>query len=1277
MEKSLHRLLKIVFITVIVNTQFVVGQSVDDLQNRLDNPVQTRAGEVETVDLSKYEALERERPLYVRNGKSYKFINGTLKRTLALTDSALLVISAGSLVELGDGAVLSGGTWQSGHELVLLETGSLKLSSGEIKDCGNPASTIYDNAVLVKTQNSSFEMTDGKITDTRGVENLGGAMTFTDGSIKTGFITSNSDFLLSGTVSVPSIVLQKGAKIRITSALEIPIKIWPSSLSELKLSAIPDDQFEGIIVATGDNYTLTENDLKMLSSSRFTSSEWKFVLENNSVVIRSAKGIVDAVTLQAYLNNAPYGTKEQPVRVEIPAEGIELDRPVMVPAGKHFLITGGSITVNDLQNGDFAFNVQDNASLTFDNIVLDGGNYKGQTYFMVRGTLQINNTVTFRNTSGYKSFYYIFDTGLANVYGGDISGVERGVDNSGSFNFYGGSFATCTYGVYNYAGGHLVITDGVINESCTHSIYSYADFRTKGNCGMNNISIAKDCCIYMTSEMNNGWVVSFINDDFTTDTPIIAGEGYILKETDVNKVRFIVPQGYESYLSPASGCIQIRMTGEAAVRTEKELKLAIENATGTCGGEPTVIKIEGEVLISTIYIHDKSVKLTGGTLKRASGYTDASFLLSNACLTLEDVVVDGNKTTFTNDQSVIWSAFDLSKQAKLTINKGTEIKNYRVRGTHAGLIWIADNSACTLVMNGGTIRDNDLPDAELITDCTNKYLSFEMTGGSIEENTTGYGIACVKSFTMSGGIIENNVFKYPYNVKMQTGLIKSGGIIKDNQGGLLVNLDLKIEGDGTNVMDSVVLYDPAARISRNGKQKSELVLNHYAYNAGKLTAGTVVVAGCDGYQLTEDDLNKYMYKNSDWKLELSGNTIVLKESEAHSFESGDDLQDFLDGLGQSGNVGTEKDPIDIVFASAPIRFSHPLCVPEGAHLLFSGVSFIREETSLKDMPASEAMLEIPSSASLSLVNTTIDGVQKEVGEALVSVSGQLKVGSGCVIKGGSNKNGALGAAIHVASTGVLTMTGGTISDNVGKQGSAVFNEGNFVLAGGSISNNTSEIGNVVNNENSTFMMTGGTIHNNKVTQGCGGVFIGENCLATFTGGEISANAHSDVYSWSDVKFSGNTKVAGLYMSVAPAKLLVSSALQYNLKLASVAETVVPGIVVAQGTGGYKLTAQDLAKISCPDEKWVYALKEGNVVLVDKGSTAIEEVAMHRKVYMENGHLILTGQRIGEPYFIYAVSGKLVHAGKITSDCDSYYLTETGLFIVKCGRNTFKVVNLSR
>lgn len=1283
MEKSLHKFLGIVLATVVVNTQFVVGQSADDLQARLDNPLQTRAGEVETVDLSEYEALKRERPVYVRNGKSYKFINGTLERTSTLQDSAMLVISAGSSVELADGVVLSGGKQQTGHELVLLEAGHLKLSSGKISDCYNPLmqpQIKYDNAVLLKTPDSSFEMTGGEISNTDGVQNVGGSVSLTNGSFNTGWIRTDTDFDLSGAVPIPNVALGIGAKIRITSELKNPIKLWPSPLSKLKLTpAQPDDtgDYEGVVVATGQGYTLTESDLKKLSCSKLSSSKWKFVLENNSVVIRRVGGIVDAATLQAYLDNAPAGTKDQPVRVEIPAEGIELECFVHVPANKHFLITGGSITVKDLKGGDFAFVVQDGASLTFDKIVLDGGNYEGQTYFMVRGTLRINQTVTFRNTSGYRDFYYIFDTGLANLYGGDVSGVKRGVWNEGSFNFYGGMFAECEYGIENRESGRLAITDGIIEESCTHSIYSYADFRIKGSRAMDKISIAKDCRIYMTSAMADGWGVGFIDDDFTTDVPVIVGEGYTLSETDINKVRFTLPPGYEAGFDATSSSIQVRSTGEVVVRTDKELREAIERATGTCDGEPTVITVAGEIEMTTHYIKDKSVKLTGGALKRASGYTDGLFMLDNACLTLEDIVVDGNKATLVGDRLMIWPAFSLSNQSKLTINKGTEIRNHRVYRSHSGLISIdsSDKTTCEIVMNGGSIHNNEVPAAELITDIAFKQFSFNMTGGTIKNNTTGYGVVQINTFTMSGGTIGNNTSEYSQSMHIQSGVIKSGGIIKEGKG-IQVYSDLKIEGDGTNVMDSIVLYTPTSHISRNGKQKSELVLGHYAYNAGKLTAGTVVVAGYGGYQLTEDDLKQYKYRDSNWQLELSGNTIVLKESETHSFGSGDDLQDFLDGLGQSGSTGTEKEPIDVVFASAPVRISSPLSVPEGMHLRFSGATFVRDGSSLKDAPASEAMLEIPENASLSLVNTTLDGARKEVGDALVSVSGRLRIESGCVVKGGFN-NGNLGAALHVASTGVLSMTGGTITGNVGRQGSAVFNEGAFVLSGGTISGNTGEIGTVVNYERGTFTMTGGTIRDNKVTEGCGGVFIGENSQAAFTGGELGSNDHSDVYSWSDVKFGGNTNVSGLFLAVVPAKLLVSSALQHRLTLGCVAETFVPETVVAQGGDGYQLTAQDLAKISCADEEWAYKLKDGNIVLVDKSTTAMDGIEMNRKIYVENGYLVLAGQKMGEPYFVYTVGGKLVHAGKITSDRDFYPLKETGLFIVKCGRDTFKVVNFSR
>lgn len=1284
MKKSLCQLGKYILVFIIANIQLAIAQSVDELQKRLDEPIQTRSDVVE-IDLSTFKDLDRKRPLYVRNGGHYVFTNGTLKRTEALNDSALLVVSSSSSVELGKDAVLSGGNRQNGHELVLLETGHLKLSSGEIREACYSFATPkkYDYAVLVKTPNSAFEMTGGKIIDTEGVCNLGGQLSFSGGSfVNNGTIESNTIFDLAGSVAVPDISLKEKAMVRLTSSLEHVIHIWPTPNARTKSSmAQPDNigDYEGIVVAEGKNYTITEGDVAKISCPKLSSDKWKFVLENNQVVIRSVtSGIVDAETLQEFLDKAPAGTASNPVVVEIPEEGIELDCFIRIPENKHFRITGGSITVKDLQMGDFAFNVGDGASLVFDNILLDGGNYKCNSYFMVRGDLQINQNVTFRNTAGYRSFYHVFKDGKVNVYGGTISGVTHGVWNEGTFNLNGGTFTGCEYGIYNKESGNLDIRSGSVKEDCTYGVYSYSDFRVQGNLQLPHVFLAKGVCMRIAPEIKNGWVVNFIDNEFVTDSPVVAGDGRELTDEDMAKIRFVLPEGYESYLSASTGSIHIRGKGFSVVRTKAALMQAIQEAEGTCAGEPSVIRIEGEIAIETIYIRDKSIKLVGGTLKRAAGYTDGLFMLDNACLTLENIVIDGNKGSYTSDKTMLWPPFSLGNNSKLTINEGTEIRNHRVYNSHLGMIWATSNDKTpnSVVMNGGSIHSNEVPLAELITDNASKRLSLEIKGGTIERNTTGYGVASVNSFVMSAGTIGDNIARNFYNIAMQVGKIGSGAVVKAGQGGWLVYADLKIEGDGTNIVDSVVFYDQTARISRNAAQKSELILNHYQYNSDKLADGTVVVAGCDGYQLTEADLNKYIYKNNEWKLELVGNTIVLKKNENQSFGSGDDLQDFLDGLMQSGSAGTEQKPVEISFTNEPIRLSHSLRIPEGAHLLFTGASFAREN-SLKAGTSSGIMLEIPANASLSLRNTTLDGGKKEVSEALVVVKGELEVENGSVIKGGDNKVGNLGSAVYVASSGRLTISGGSISDNVGKQGSAVFNEGTFVLSGGSIYNNTSEIGNIVNYEQGVFTMTGGVIRDNKVTQACGGVFSAENSRTTLTGGEISSNEHCNVYTWSDVNYGGSMKVSGLFVSIAPSKVLISSVLRNNLELGIVADPVVSGTVVAQGAGGYKLTEQDLAKISCPDEKWMYVLRDGNIVLTENGSTSVENIQVSRKAYMENGYLVLVNQKVGTPYFVYSFNGRLIHTGKIASNRESCLLQETGFFIVKCGKDVFKVVNYRR
>jgi len=102
----------------------------------------------------------------------------------------------------------------------------------------------------------------------------------------------------------------------------------------------------------------------------------------------------------------------------------------------------------------------------------------------------------------------------------------------------------------------------------------------------------------------------------------------------------------------------------------------------------------------------------------------------------------------------------------------------------------------------------------------------------------------------------------------------------------------------------------------------------------------------------------------------------------------------------------------------------------------------------------------------------------------------------------------VGGGVDVRDTGVFTMNGGIISNNMGAGGGVdVRGESTFTMLGGTISNNRSlgVGGGIAIREESTFIMSGGSIMNNHGVASGGGISISGGSTATITGAEIVGN----------------------------------------------------------------------------------------------------------------------------------------------------------------------------
>lgn len=374
-------------------------------------------------------------------------------------------------------------------------------------------------------------------------------------------------------------------------------------------------------------------------------------------------------------------------------------------------------------------------------------------------------------------------------------------------------------------------------------------------------------------------------------------------------------------------------------------------------------------------------------------------------------------------------------------------------------------------------------------------------------------------------------------------------------------------------------------------------------------------------------------------------------------------EEELEGAIDNAPEGSEDSPTEIFIPSDGITLEKPLDINK--HIRLKGGKLIRSN----DNPY--AMLRIRSGYSLELEDITIDGNVLRQKDGTLIVYGKLKLKDGVSIKNCYRTEAdSPSGAICVAQGGVLTMNGGTISGNTGAYGSAVYNEGTFTMTDGEISANSGQIGTVVNNAGGEFIMTGGRISSNKVTDGCGGVFVSDNCTFTMTGGEISGNEDCDLYTWSDLQIGGPAKVSGLTLLNDGNRLLVNPALRNNWQISYV-DTPPAGTIVATGRNGYRLAATDLQKIIYYNNVCQLKLSGNNIVTYQTGTGVDEINAVSFHLSVSDNQIQVEGLPVRTSFTIYGIDGRAVSTHTTDNSGECNFSLESGIYLLNCKDQTKK------
>lgn len=390
MKQRNYLRLMFLWIGLMLCAQTALGQEADDLQAAFDAMPQTRAGQEIVVDLSKFSGLNRSRPLYIRNGGSYRIINGTLWRTAELTDSAIVIISGGSSVMFGEGVIISGNDRYTGHELVFVEEGSSLFVDDGARFCSRRISndgaalglpSYYEDFAILNEGNT--EIMSGDLFWSRGIVNRGRLFSY---RVCCPQIITYSNVSISeadGQPAPPVItLLNSSAKVNF-STLQTGIGV---TLCE-------KDICDGLVVATGyfeeadaDNLHLSiiANEADAFRVEPFVkpiNTQWKLSIEGSQLVVRKKDNKVRTEEeLKTALLNAA-NTVADTTFIEIEGN-IEISAALHIPASKNIKITGGMLLRKEGFQGNM-FVVDEHASLTFENIAVDGNRFKfeGQTVY--------------------------------------------------------------------------------------------------------------------------------------------------------------------------------------------------------------------------------------------------------------------------------------------------------------------------------------------------------------------------------------------------------------------------------------------------------------------------------------------------------------------------------------------------------------------------------------------------------------------------------------------------------------------------------------------------------------------------------------------------------------------------------------------------------------------------------------------------------------------------------------------------------------------------------
>ena len=381
--------------------QYLDSLANQSLKTRSIEPVPYRV-----IDLSEFDSDITE-PIYVRNNINVMFKNGKLIRKF---EGNLIVVQDGSSLVIGEGVQLLSQSIQSNY-LVLVNGGKLIVQAGIIDPRSLDGSTVTAGGVrywgmrAVALQNPTDEL------------ELSGGTIICDVAAGEGTVVCKKG--TCSELTAQSVILEMENKLSL-DRLYVKNLVYVRNKILNKLT-IHCSKTYGDVIAQGDKgYSLTNDDSDSISvvstidkaglittTDKFKGWNYSTKLENNQIYLCEDQ-IVDAQTLQEALdavaakNINPWERET----IEIPAEGIEIDKSIYFRKNCRVKLTGGPIKISsDFKTNPaipypyYVFLTEKESAVEFENITLDfnNNNIFKSALFEINGMFAIKDKVEFKN----------------------------------------------------------------------------------------------------------------------------------------------------------------------------------------------------------------------------------------------------------------------------------------------------------------------------------------------------------------------------------------------------------------------------------------------------------------------------------------------------------------------------------------------------------------------------------------------------------------------------------------------------------------------------------------------------------------------------------------------------------------------------------------------------------------------------------------------------------------------------------------------------------------